>query len=102
MKLTSLPIDFFVERFGDRSLDWLYLQYEAKECNLNGINYKRALEILISEKEQDGEIRSKRQKLSFIIAADDSDKDYVRRPLRTGPCGQSEVHRIHKSVFCGD
>ena len=102
MTLTSHPIQFFVQRFRERSLDWLYLQYEAKECNLNGVNYKRALEILISEKEEDGETRSKRRKPSFIIATDDSDKDYVRRPLQTGPGGQTEVHRIHKSVFCGD
>ena len=98
-----LTTDFYVERFRTKSLDWLYLQLEATEFD-NGSNYRKALEILISEKEEEGETRSKRRKTSCIIVMDDddSDKDYVTRPLPSGPKGQTTVVRIPKSVFCGD
>ena len=92
--------DFYVKRFRPKSLDWLYLQLEATEFD-NGANYRKALKILISEKEEEGETRSKRRKPSCIILMDD-DKDHVTRPLSSGPKGQTTVVRIPRSVFCGD
>lgn len=96
-----MSVVFFMERLRPKSLDWLYLQHEANEID-NGPACREAVIRLIREKESKGEQRSKKRKACALIVSDEIDRDYVVRPVPSGPKGQTSVCRIHKSVFTGD